>query len=83
MDNQIFASSDERFLRRYEYEDSHVVAAHLGVADGDVSVDVVGDTAIVVVEGDRGVSETEFDLPGPEADVELHNGVLTITVQKA
>jgi HSP20 family molecular chaperone IbpA len=73
---------DERFLRRYEYDDSWVVAADLNASDDDVDVDVVGQTAILVVEhGDR-VTETEFELPGEGAAVSLNNGVLTITVEK-
>ncbi|QCJ46568.1 MULTISPECIES: DUF7127 family protein [Haloprofundus] len=78
------SAGGERFIRRYEYDDSWVIAAELGVADDAVDVDVVGTTAIVVVDhGDR-VSETEFEfeLPGTDATVETNNGVLTITVSK-
>ncbi|WP_224268752.1 Hsp20/alpha crystallin family protein [Haloprofundus salinisoli] len=78
------SSGGERFIRRYEYDDSWVIAAELGVADDAIDVDVVGTTAIVVVDhGDR-VSETEFEfeLPGTDATVETNNGVLTITVSK-
>jgi HSP20 family molecular chaperone IbpA len=82
MSSQQFVGGNERFVRRYEYDDSWVVAADVGVADEDVSVDVVGRTAIVVAEtGDR-VTETEFELPGEDASVDLNNGVLTITVAK-
>ena len=49
MSTQQFAGANDRFLRRYEYDDSWVVAADLGVADDAVDVDVVGTTAIVVV----------------------------------
>jgi len=73
---------DERFIRRYEYDDSWVVAADLDARDDDVDVDVVGRTAILVVDdGDR-VTETEFELPGEDATVSTNNGVLTITVEK-
>lgn len=82
MSQHQFTSETERFLRRYEHEDRWVIAADLSAADGDVSVDVVGTTAIVVVDhGDR-ESETEFELPGSAATVETNNGVLTITVDK-
>ncbi|MFC6725440.1 Hsp20/alpha crystallin family protein [Halobium palmae] len=77
-----FADPDERFLRRYDYGDRWVVAGDLGVADDGVDVDVVGATAIVVVDTDRGVSEAEFDLPGTGAEVLMRNGVLTITGQR-
>lgn len=74
---------DERFVRRYEYADRSVFAVDLPVRDDDaVDVDVVGDTAIVVVDhGDR-VSEAEFDLPGSDTVVSLNNGVLTIEVTR-
>lgn len=82
MNRQQFSNPDERFLRRYEYENAHVVAADLGVADDDVDVDIVGDTAIVVIDVDGRVSETEFELPGSDGEVGVNNGVLTITIQK-
>ncbi|ESP89083.1 DUF7127 family protein [Candidatus Halobonum tyrrellensis] len=70
----------ERFVRRYDYDDRTVLAADLPA--GDVSVDVVDGTAIVVTDRDSGVEEFEFDLPGPAATVDTHNGVLTIGVDK-
>lgn len=78
MDQQQFAGGNERFVRRYDYGDGWTVAADLDAADEDVDVDVVGRTAIVVVETDGGVRETEFDLPGDAASVGVNNGVLTI-----
>ncbi|WP_142858939.1 DUF7127 family protein [Salinigranum halophilum] len=82
MSTQQFAGANDRFLRRYEYDDSWIVAADLGVADDAIDVDVVGTTAIVVIDtGDR-VAETEFELPGTDADVAVQNGVMTITVTK-
>ncbi|WP_435184567.1 Hsp20/alpha crystallin family protein [Halobellus sp. EA9] len=82
MSNTQLAGGDERIVRRYEYDDSWVLVADLGVADEDLDVDVVGATAIVVAETDDGVSEAEFELPGPEASVTTNNGVLTITGEK-
>ena len=76
------AGNDERIVRRYEYEDSWVLAAEIGVDDEDLDVDIVGTTAIVVVETDGDVSEAEFELPGSDASVATKNGVLTITVEK-
>ncbi|WP_136590211.1 DUF7127 family protein [Salinigranum halophilum] len=82
MSTQQFAGANDRFLRRYEYDDSWIVAADLGVPDDAIDVDVVGTTAIVVIDtGDR-VAETEFELPGTDADVAVQNGVMTITVTK-
>ncbi len=82
MRTQQYAGEDESFLRRYEYDDAWVVAADLGVSDESVDVDIVGETAIVVVEAGSDVREREFDLPGPDGEVEVNNGVLTITVGK-
>lgn len=86
MSQQQHAGGDERFVRRYEYDDSVVVAVDFGVADDEVDVDVVGSTAIVVVDAGDSVTETEFELPGTGRDTEpvvaTHNGVLTITVPK-
>ncbi|WP_152041851.1 DUF7127 family protein [Salinigranum salinum] len=82
MSTQQFAGANDRFLRRYEYDDSWVIAADVGVSGDDVDVDVVGTTAIVVVDAGDRVSETEFELPGTDADVAVQNGILTITVPK-
>lgn len=82
MDSQQHFARDERFVRRYEYPDRWVLAVDLAVGDDAVDVDVVGETAIVVVDhGDR-VSEAEFDLPGAETRVDVNNGVLTIEVSR-
>ncbi|CQR49505.1 MULTISPECIES: Hsp20/alpha crystallin family protein [Haloferax] len=83
MSMQQFAGGNERFIRRYEYEDSWVIAADVGLSEDEIDVDIVGSTAIVVADtGDR-VTETEFELPaGGDADVAVRNGVLTITLTK-
>ena len=76
------AGRDGRFVRRYEYDDHWLLAADLPVDDEQVDVDVVGSTAIVVIDhGDR-LSEAEFELPGTDPDVTVQNGVLTITVDQ-
>ena len=79
--NQL-AGDGERAVRRYEYEDSWVLAADIGLVEEDVDVDVVGTTAIVVAERDGEISEAEFELPGEDATVSVNNGVLTIRVEK-
>jgi hypothetical protein len=79
MSQQQYAGGDERFLRRYEYDDEWVVAVDLDVADDAVDVDVVGRTAIVVVETGERVVETEFELPAPAAKIDVNNGVLVVT----
>ena len=82
MSQQLFEGRDDRFLRRYDYGDHWVIAADLRVADENVDVDLVGQTAIIVVtDGDR-VLETEFELPSSGAEVFMKNGVITITGDK-
>ena len=75
---QTRSTGDGALLRRYEYGDEWVVAADLGVDDETVTVDTVGETAIVVVEGPDGPVESEFELPGTAADAAVTNGVLTV-----
>ena len=75
--------SDEEFGRVYEYDDSLVVALDLADAEGEVAVDTVGETAIVVVEEPDGTtSESEFELPGEALSTSVNNGVLTVEVAK-
>ena len=74
---------DEEFGRVYEYDDSLVVALDLADAEGEVAVDTVGETAIVVVEGPEGTStEREVELPGEPRESSVNNGVLTIEVEQ-
>lgn len=82
MNQHQFTGETERLLRRYEYDDRWVVAADLSAVNGDVDVDVVGTTAIVVVTHDDETAEFEFELPGEAATVETTNDVLTITIHK-
>ena len=78
MSKQQFTDRDERFIRRYQYDDGWVIGVDLEAPDEAVDVDVVGTTAIVVVERDGGVSELEFELPGDASSITTQNGVLTI-----
>ena len=65
-------------VRQFEYEDDVVLAADVGV--GDASVDVVGDTVIVVVDGEQ----HEFDAPegSGDAEADVNNGILTVEVAR-
>ncbi|MUV90882.1 hypothetical protein GJ629_14065 [Halapricum sp. CBA1109] len=65
-------------VRRFEYDEAVVLAADVGV--GEASVDVVGDTVIVVSDGDH----HEFEVPdgAEEADARINNGVLTVEVER-
>ncbi|WP_396612201.1 Hsp20/alpha crystallin family protein [Haloferax sp. S1W] len=82
MSMQQFAGGNERFLRRYEYDDSWVIAADVGLPEDDIDVDIIGSTAIVIADTGSRVAETEFELPAGDAHVDVQNGVLTITIQK-
>ena len=65
---------DEAPLRRFEYDDSVVLAADVGPSE-DASVDVVDGTVIVVTGGEQ----YEQELPGADdARAFMNNGVLTI-----
>jgi len=78
MNIQDFTAEDERFVRQYAYDDAHVVAVDL--ADefvGAGSVDVIGETVIVVGDGDE---QFELDVPGV-SQAFIRNGVLTIEME--
>ena len=78
MNIQDFTAEDERFVRQYAYDDASVVAVDL--ADefaGTGSVDIIGETVIVVGEGDE---QYELDVPGV-SQAFIRNGVLTIEVE--
>lgn len=61
---------------RYEYGDRTVIAADLGPAAAP-SVDVVGETAILV---DADGAQHEIELPSGSAEAFNRNGVVTIEV---
>jgi hypothetical protein len=70
---QQFAEHDVD-VRRYEYDDGVVLAADFGYTES-ASVDVVGDTVIVVADGEQVDVEVDGD-----AQALINNGVLTIEV---
>ncbi len=76
------SSGDGPLLRRFEYEDGWIVAADLGADAENVSVDTVGETAIVVVEGDDEPVESEFELPSEADSATVENGVVTVEGQR-
>ena len=75
MVRQQYAGEDERFVRRYDYDDEWVIAADLRVGEDHVDVDDVGETVIVLVDGETSM---EFDLPGSVESVDTNNGVLVL-----
>lgn len=78
MELQQFARGDERFVRRYEYDDEVVIVADLD--DADASVDVVDGTAIIVkADGEQ----VDLDLPvDRDSQAFINNGVLTVEVEE-
>jgi hypothetical protein len=75
MVRQQYAGEDERFVRRYDYEDEWMIAADVGVGEDHLDVEVVGETAIVLVD-ER--TELEVELPGSVESVDTNNGVLVV-----
>jgi len=61
-----------------EYEGESVVAVDFGPAAGEPSVDVVAETAIVVVDGEQ----HEFAVPPNADEVRINGGVLTIRAER-
>lgn len=61
-------------VRTLEYEDGSVIAVDFGHAVGDLVIDVVGSTAIVLADDEQ----FEFELPPEASDVSARNGILTI-----
>ncbi|ERG94922.1 hypothetical protein [Haloquadratum walsbyi] len=82
MKTQQFAGESGRFSRRYEYDDSWVLAVELGPSVTTVDVDIVGTTAIIIAKTDNNVIETEFELPEGETTVTTANGITTITIEQ-
>jgi HSP20 family molecular chaperone IbpA len=82
MDTHQRSISEKQFGRVYEYDDSYIVALDMRGVEGEVTVDTVGKTAIVVVENGDDVSESEFTIPGEAAETSVNNGVLSIEVPK-
>ncbi|SEQ78528.1 DUF7127 family protein [Natrinema salaciae] len=61
-------------VRTFEYDDGSVIAVDFGTSAAEISVDVVGSTAIILA----GDEQFEFELPPEASDVTARNGVLTI-----
>lgn len=65
---------DDVTITRREYEEENVITVDFGPGV-EASVDVVGDTAIVVA-GDR---QFEFEIPEGATEVTTNDGMLIIT----
>lgn len=65
---------DEITITKREYDGEQVIAVDFGPTGGKASLDIVDETAIVVVEGDQ----FEFDVPSGASEVTVNDGILTI-----
>lgn len=63
-------------VRHYEYDEDDVLVADFGSVTG--SVDVVDETAIVVV----GDSQYEFEVPASASRAIMNNGIVTVEMER-
>ncbi len=78
MDIKQFSRRDDRPVREYDVDGTRRVVADLG-SGVDATVDVVGDTAIVLPEEGE---QIDIDLPQEDAQAFIKNGVLTIELEE-
>ncbi|MFB6268872.1 MAG: hypothetical protein ABEH83_02950 [Halobacterium sp.] len=70
-------------VRRFDYDDESLLVADLGVDDDAVTIDVVGETVILVVDGERAPVQHELDVPtGTVSKALINNGVVTVEVEQ-
>lgn len=62
-------------VRTHDYDDGSVIAVDFGDSAGEIAIDVVDDT-VIVVAGDQ---QFEFDRPPEATDVSAKHGILTIS----
>lgn len=72
----------ELIARQYDYPDTTVVAIDGGPTDDEVTVDIVDNTAIVVVDTPTTTTQREIELPDGDATILNNNGILTIEVRE-
>lgn len=71
-------------VRRFEYDDDEaLIVADLGVHDDAVTLDVLDDTVILVVETDGEPVQHELDVSaGSVSEALINNGVVTVEVEQ-
>ncbi|MFB6361180.1 MAG: hypothetical protein ABEH59_07635 [Halobacteriales archaeon] len=69
---------DDGIARKYDYGDHMVFAADFGSGD-DPTVDVVGETVIIVTHDGQ---QREFELPAGDVRAFNRNGIVTIEVAR-
>ncbi|MDS0283054.1 Hsp20/alpha crystallin family protein [Haloarcula onubensis] len=66
-------------ISRMEYDDGWTVAADLRpLADDEVTVELIDDTAVVAVDTPMLRTEIDIDLPDDGGTASLRNGVLVV-----
>jgi hypothetical protein len=66
-------------VSRTEHDDGWRVAVDLHpLADDEVTVDCIGDTAVVAIDTPTARTEIDIQLPGSNGTASLHNGVLVV-----
>lgn len=64
----------DAIIREYEYDHTTAIAVDFGPETGDISIDTIDETAIVVAGGEQ----FEFEFPKDANEVATNNGILTI-----
>jgi HSP20 family molecular chaperone IbpA len=78
MNLQHFEREDDVTYRVVDHGDRVEHVADLGIDAANATVDVVGDTAIVVLADEQ----YEVVLPDPDPQAFIRNGVLTISMEE-
>ncbi|ADD07162.1 uncharacterized protein Nmag_3612 (plasmid) [Natrialba magadii ATCC 43099] len=65
---------DEITITNRQYDDEQVIAVDFGQVAGEPTLDTVGETAIVVIDG----TQFEFGIPTDANEVKMNDGILTI-----
>jgi uncharacterized protein YraI len=73
---QAIRGDADGIVRQYEYDDETVFVADFGPVEG--GVDVVGGTAIVVVDDEQ----YEYEVPEGASRAIMNNGIVTVEVER-
>ncbi|OIB58025.1 DUF7127 family protein [Natrialba sp. SSL1] len=65
---------DEITITNRQYDEEQVIAVDFGQVAGQPTLDIVGETAIVVIDG----AQFEFGIPTDANEVKINDGILTI-----
>ncbi|ELY92361.1 hypothetical protein C483_07898 [Natrialba hulunbeirensis JCM 10989] len=65
---------DEITITNRQYDEEQVIAVDFGQVAGQPTLDIVGETAIVVIDE----AQFEFGIPTDANEVKINDGILTI-----